>query len=76
MSDVSEIFGGIFMEVENITIERIVKEIQISDFAQFIDVLEAIESYKNIEDVKKDIIIRKKLLEENIEMMKKSLSRN
>ncbi len=64
------------MEVENITIERIVKEIQISDFAQFIDVLEAIESYKNIEDVKKDIIIRKKLLEENIEMMKKSLSRN
>ena len=55
------------MEVENITIERIVKEIQISDFAQFIDVLEAIESYKNIEDVKKDIIIRKKLLEENIE---------
>ena len=58
------------MEVENITIERIVKEIQISDFAQFIDVLEAIESYKNIEDVKKDIIIRKKLLEENIEMMK------
>ena len=52
------------------------KELQIGDFAQFIDVLEVIEKYENIEDVKLDIKFRKKYLKESIELMEKSLLEN
>lgn len=57
-------------------LERKMKELQIGDFAQFIDVLEVIEKYKNIEDVKLDIKFRKKYLKESIELMEKSLLEN
>lgn len=57
-------------------LERKMKELQIGDFAQFIDVLEVIEKYENIEDVKLDIKFRKKYLKESIELMEKSLLEN
>ncbi|MDO4391481.1 MAG: hypothetical protein Q4C11_00035 [Clostridium sp.] len=62
------------MNKENL--ERKMKELQIGDFAQFIDVLEVIEKYENIEDVKLDIKFRKKYLKESIELMEKSLLEN
>ena len=57
-------------------LERKMKELQIGDLAQFIDVLEVIEKYENIEDVKLDIKFRKKYLKESIELMEKSLLEN
>jgi len=64
------------METKTITIKQMrnkIRELQILDFAQFIDVLDVIASYKNIEEVKADIDIRKKLLEEKIQDIKKNV---
>ena len=46
------------------------RDTQIGDFAQFIDVLDAIASLKSITAVRKDIEMRKRLLNEDIELMK------
>ena len=44
---------------------------------QFIDVLEVLESYKDIEQIKNDIYMRKKLLKEQIiELESKKLMQN
>ena len=50
-----------------------IKEIQIADFAQFIDVMDAIASLKSIKQVRKDIQIRKKLIQEEIDRMQGSI---
>lgn len=50
--------------------EKQILDIQIYDFAQFIDVLDAISCYKTIDEVKADIKIRKELLKESIRRMK------
>lgn len=49
--------------------EKQILDIQISDFAQFIDVLDAISCYNTIEEVRADIKIRKKYLQESIRRM-------
>lgn len=49
--------------------EKQILDIQIYDFAQFIDVLDAISCYKTIDEVKADIKIRKELLKESIRRM-------
>lgn len=54
---------------------EIANDVQIGDFAQFIDILEIIERYDNIEDVKMDIAIRKKYMRQCIEEMEKALSK-
>lgn len=59
--------------VEEVKMEKEIIETQISDFAQFIDVLEAISKYETIEEVRADIVIRKKLLKESIVQMKKNV---
>ena len=54
---------------KNLEVEKAIKDTQIGDFAQFIDVLEVIENLGNMEEVKKDIQFRKKLLKEDIARM-------
>lgn len=51
-------------------IKAMVKKIQILDFSQFIDVLNMLESYNTIEEIKEDIKIRKRILNENIKKIK------
>lgn len=59
------------MSISNKEKNKIVKETQIFDFSQFIDVLEAIEGLNSIENIKKDIAIRKKYMKEELERMEK-----
>lgn len=54
---------------KNIEVEMAIKNTQIGDFAQFIDVLEVIENLSSMDEVKKDIQFRKKLLKEDIDRM-------
>ena len=44
---------------------------EIGFLAQFIDVLEVLEKYSTIEEVKADIVIRKKLYKDEINRMRK-----
>ena len=64
------------METKTITIKQMrnkIRELQILDFAQFLDVLDVIDSYKNIEEIKVDIAMRKELLKETIEDIRKNV---
>lgn len=54
-------------------IKAMVKKIQILDFSQFIDVLNMLESYNTIEEIKEDIKIRKRILNENIKKIKRNM---
>jgi len=49
-----------------------IADVEILQMAGFIDVLEVIENYDNIKDVKKDIKVRKKYMKQEIRMLEKN----
>ena len=49
-----------------------IADVEILQMAGFIDVLEVIENYDDIKEVKKDIKFRKKLMKKEIKMLEKN----